>query len=229
MGGMNAAALDTVAVVGGTGKLGFALARRWAHAGIEVIIGSRDATRAAEAAARIRSVHPGSRARGAGNRDAAAGAAVVVVAVPYSSQQETLSDIRDVVAGKVVIDTTVPLMPPKVMRVQLPTEGCAANRAQALLGPDVRLVSAFHNVAAHRLESDAEVDCDVLVFGDDRDAREYGVRLAVAAGLRGLHAGVLANSAAGEAMTSVLIFMNKFYAADGAGVRVTGVVIGRAS
>lgn len=212
-----------VAVIGGTGKLGFALARRWARAGIAVIIGSREPARAEAAAARIRSDRPGSPVQGAGNLAAAAGADIVVVAVPYASQEQTLTEIRDAVAGKIVVDTTVPLVPPKVMRVQLPVEGSAAVRTLSLLGPGVRLVSAFHNVAAHRLETDDVVDCDVLVFGDDREARDAGVRLAVAAGLRGLHAGALANSAAAEAMTSVLIFMNKFYAADGAGIRLTGV------
>jgi NADPH-dependent F420 reductase len=214
--------MESVAVIGGTGKLGFALARRWARAGVEVIIGSRDPVRAQDAAAKIRDESPGASIRGASNRDAAASAALVVITVPYASQTATLGEIREAVAGKVVVDTTVPLVPPKVMRVQLPAEGCAANRAQGLLGPGVRLVSAFHNVAAHRMETDGEVDCDVLVFGDDKEARETGVRLAVAAGLRGLHAGALANSAAAEAMTSVLIFMNKFYAADGAGIRLTG-------
>jgi NADPH-dependent F420 reductase len=126
------------------------------------------------------------------------------------------------VAGKIVIDTTVPLMPPKVMRVQLPAEGCAAVRAHVLLGDNVSIVSAFHNVSAGRLATDEAIDCDVLVFGDKRDARQVAVDLAAAAGLRGLHAGVLSNSAAAEALTSVLIFLNKYYSVDGAGIRVSG-------
>jgi NADPH-dependent F420 reductase len=113
-------------------------------------------------------------------------------------------------------------MPPRVMRVQLPAEGSAAQRAQRLLGEGVRVVSAFHNVAAHKLATDAPVDCDVLVFGDERAARDVAIRLVEACGLRGLHAGALANSAAAEALTSVLIFLNKHYAADGAGLRITG-------
>ena len=129
-----------------------------------------------------------------------------------------------VAEGKIVIDTTVPLMPPKVARVQLPPEGSAAQRAQNLLGEDVRLVSAFHNVAAHKLATDQIVDCDVLVFGDDKPARAVAVELADCAGLRGLHAGVLANAAAAEALTSILIFINKNYKVDGAGIRITGAL-----
>jgi predicted dinucleotide-binding enzyme len=110
------------------------------------------------------------------------------------------------------------------MRVQLPAEGSAAQRAQQLLGADVSVVSAFHNVAAHKLATDEAVACDVLVFGDDPVARERGVQLARAAGLRGLHGGALANSAAAEALTSVLIFINKTYAVEGAGVAITGAL-----
>jgi hypothetical protein len=108
------------------------------------------------------------------------------------------------------------------MRVQLPPEGSAAVRAQQILGADTTVVSAFHNVAAHKLATAEAVDCDVLVFGDQKEARERVVALAAAAGLRGLHAGSLANSAAAEALTSILIFINKAYAVDGAGLRITG-------
>jgi NADPH-dependent F420 reductase len=210
-----------IAVVGGTGHLGSALARRWCRAGYRLVIGSRDAARAAEAAAGL-VPGPGGEARGATNPEAADAADIVVVCVPFASQEATLGEIRAVVSGKLVVDTTVPLMPPKVMRVQLPQEGSAAVRAQALLGADVTVVSAFHNVAAHRLATDAVVDCDVLVFGDKLDARARVVELARAAGLRGLHAGSLANSAAAEALTSILIFINKHYSVDGAGLRITG-------
>ncbi len=216
-----AAEESLIAVVGGTGNLGAALARRWVKAGLDLIIGSRDALRAAETAAHL-TRELGRRVDSASNRDAAERASLVVVTVPYAAQSATLTDIRPVVSGKVVLDTTVPLVPPKVMRVQLPEEGAAALRAQRLLGPSAVVVSAFHNVAAHRLATGESVDCDVLVFGDDRQARARVVRLAQAAGLRGLHGGPLANSAAAEALTSVLIFVNKTYAVDGAGVRLTG-------
>jgi len=216
-----AAEESLIAVVGGTGKLGAALARRWVKAGLDLIIGSRDAARAAETAALL-TRELGRRVESGSNHDAAERASVVVVTVPYGAQSATLTDIRPVVSGKIVVDTTVPLVPPKVMRVQLPQEGAAALRAQRLLGPSAVVVSAFHNVAAHRLATGENIDCDVLVFGDDRQARARVVRLAQAAGLRGLHGGPLANSAAAEALTSVLIFVNKTYAVDGAGVRLTG-------
>jgi 8-hydroxy-5-deazaflavin:NADPH oxidoreductase len=217
------AAEALIGVIGGTGKLGAALARRWAKSGLSVMIGSRDAARARDAAHVLaaevrRPVAAGS------NLEAAQAAQLLVVTVPYAAQAATLGEIRAAAAGKVLIDTTVPLMPPKVMRVQLPVEGSAAQRAQQLLGADVTVVSAFHNVAAHKLATDETVACDVLVFGDDPAARGRGVQLARAAGLRGLHGGPLANSAATEALTSVLIFINKTYAVDGAGVVITGAL-----
>lgn len=212
---------QTVAVVGGTGKLGLALARRWASAGVEVIIGSREAPRAAQAAAAL-SAETGASVRGDTNRAAAAAADLVVVTVPYASHAGVLADIAAVVAGKVVVDATVPLLPPKVMRAQMPAAGSAAQEAQALLGEQVSVVSAFHNVAAHKLAADAPVACDVLVFGDSKPAREQVVALVGALGLRGLHGGALANSVAAEALTSVLIFINRSYGVDGAGIRITG-------
>lgn len=212
---------QSIAVIGGTGQLGAAIARRLAKAGKSIIIGSRDPVKA-EAAARQLGAELGCEVAFGGNVAAAGAADVVILTVPFASQRMTLEDIRSSVSGKIVIDTTVPLMPPKVMRVQLPPEGSAAQRAQEILGDEVRVVSAFHNVAAHKLMTDALVECDVLVFGDDKAAREVVVGLVDACGLRGLHGGVLANSAAAEAMTSVLIFLNKSYAVDGAGVRITG-------
>lgn len=213
-------ASQKIAIVGGTGELGNAIARRLYLAGHAVILGSRDAARAAGAAAALGPA-PGM-ARGASNQDAAREADVIIVTVPFASQSEILSSIAPVVQGKLVVDTTVPLQPPKVMRVQLPPEGSAALRAQSLLGPGVMLCTAFHNVSAHKLASDREVDCDVLVFGDDKAARERVVEIVKACRLRGLHGGPLANSAAAEALTSVLIFMNKHYTVDGAGLRITG-------
>lgn len=218
---MTATDKPVIGVIGGTGHLGGALAGRWCQAGYRVVIGSRDAERA-RAAAAAHAPANGGEAVGATNLEASRAADIVVVTVPFASQGPTLAEIREAVSGKLVVDTTVPLVPPKVMRVQLPPEGCAALRAQALLGEGATVVSAFHNVAAHRLATDEPVDCDVLVFGEKREAREQVVELARAAGLRGVHAGSLANSAAAEALTSILIFVNKHYSADGAGLRITG-------
>jgi NADPH-dependent F420 reductase len=211
----------SVAVIGGTGKLGTAIARRLAKAGRKVIIGSRSAHSAAAAAAEV-----GFGLTGLANAEAALAGSIVIVTVPFAAQELTLSEIAPHVAGKIVVDTTVPLVPPKVMRVQLPPEGSAAQRAQKLLGPGVSVVSAFHNVAAHKLATDQDIDCDVLVFGDDPAARGQVVALVAQTGLRGIHGGALANSAATEAMTSVLIFINKTYQVDGAGIQITGQLIG---
>jgi NADPH-dependent F420 reductase len=210
---------EVIAVVGGTGKLGTAIAQRLAKAGRKVVIGSRS-SEAAESSA----VALGFGITGMTNAMAAQAADVIFVTVPFAAQDGTLAEIAPHVAGKLVVDTTVPLVPPKVMRAQLPVEGSAAMRAQALLGDGVTLVSGFHNVAAHKLVTDSDVDCDVLIFGDDKAARARVVVLAEAMGLRGLHGGALANSAAAEALTSVLIFLNKTYAVDGAGIRITGAL-----
>ena len=213
--------MTSIALIGGTGALGAAIARRLAKAGESVILGSRDPAKAAAAASALQA-ETGRPVQGLGNAEAAAAASIIIVTVPFASQETTLAEIASGCRGKIVVDTTVPLMPPKVMRVQLPLEGSAAVRAQKLLGEGVTVVSAFHNVAAHKLATDAIVECDVLVVGDERAAREQVLRLVAQCGLRGLHGGALVNSAAAEALTSVLIFLNKTYAVDGAGVRITG-------
>jgi NADPH-dependent F420 reductase len=217
-----------IAVVGGTGKLGAGLARRLAKAGYVLVIGSRDEGRAEQAAAELAADTSG-QVTGQANRAAAVAGDIVIVTVPFASQRAILEDIAPAVRGKIVVDTTVPLMPPKVARVQLPPEGSAARIARTILGEDVRLVAAFHNVAAHKLIQDIAIDCDVLVFGDEVAAREAVVELATAMELRGVHAGPLANAAAAEALTSVLVGINKRYKADSAGIRITGIDPGRAA
>lgn len=204
-----------IAVVGGTGHLGKAIARRLAKAGHDVAIGSRAAESAQVTAEELGGLAFGT------NADVAADKDFVIVTVPHAAQGATLQQIRAVVGDAIVVDTTVPLVPPKVMRVQLPAAGSAAMEAREHLGPEVRLVSGFHNVAAHILDTDDVVECDVLVFGDDVEARSAVVALAGDMGLRGLAGGALANSAAAEALTSILIYLNKTYAADGAGIRFT--------
>ena len=216
-------AKPTLAIIGGTGDLGTGLARRWAKAGYPLVIGSRTAEKAATAAADLSPLATGQKPRGMANLDAAKAGDVIVLTVPFASAAATLDEIKPAVAGKLVVDTTVPLMPPRVARVQLPPEGCAALAAQLRLGEGVRVVSAFHNVAAHKLQQlDMALDCDVLVFGDKAEDRDVAIKLAEALGVRGLHAGVLANSAAAEAMTSVIIGINRTYKVDGASIRITG-------
>jgi NADPH-dependent F420 reductase len=211
-----------LAVIGGTGALGTGLAMRWAAAGYPVIIGSRDAAKAEAAAAAIRPGGAAPPARGADNETAARAGEIVVVTVPFASHASTLEAICEAAVGKILVDTTVPLVPPKVATVQLPPEGSAAVAAQRLLGDAVRVVSAFQNVAAHKLQTGQTIDCDVLVCGNDRAARDIVIGLARSIGLRGVDAGPLANSAAAEALTSVLIGINRRYKIDGAGIRITG-------
>jgi NADPH-dependent F420 reductase len=210
--------LPAIAVLGGTGALGSALARRWAEAGYSVIIGSRDPDRAIATAVGI-----GLDVQGDGNVEAAMAAQIIILTVPYSSHAQTLEAIRPAVTGKIVVDAVVPLVPPKVSMVQLPEGGSAALEAQALLGPQVHVVSAFHNVGAAKLHAGGDVDCDVLVFGDDKGAREMVLMLARVAGMRGIDGGGLANSIAAEALTSVLIGINRRYKVSGAGIRITGI------
>lgn len=213
----------TVAIAGGTGALGGGLAWRLARAGYEVIIGSRSAERAVEAAAELAGETGNDRVTGEENGAAAARADMVIVAVPFAAHDRTLDDIADHVAGKIVVDTTVPLVPPKVSTVQLPEGNAAALRTAARLGDDATVVAAFQNVAAHKLKSDGGIGCDVLVCSNDKDAREAVVRLAGDIGLRGVHAGPLANAVAVESLTSVLIGINRRYKVDGAGIRITGL------
>lgn len=215
--------MQTISVIGGSGELGGGLAMRWAKAGLPVIIGSRDADRAAEVAARLNEAAGNDLARGMDNLAAAEAGDIVVLTVKFSHHSATLEALKDALQGKIVVDTTVPLVPPKVARVQLPPEGSAAVIAQALLGEDVQVVSAFQNVSAASLVSDAVPECDVLVTGANPDARQTVVELADAAGFRAWHAGPLENSAAAEALTSLLIFMNKKYQSDHAGICITGL------
>lgn len=213
----------TLSIIGGTGALGSGLAWRFARAGYPVVVGSRTADKAVQAAAEM-AARDDLKVIGMDNVAAARAGDIVFMTVPFASHQATLESIRDEVRGKVFVDTTVPLVPPKVMRVQLPADGCVAKRTQAYLGEEVRVVSAFQNVAAAHLQSDDAhlEDCDVLVSGNDADARELVVRMAGELGFKAWHAGSIENSAVAEALTSVLIFLNKRYGIDGAGIRISG-------
>jgi NADPH-dependent F420 reductase len=214
----------TIAVLGGTGKEGSGLALRWAHAGHRVIIGSRSPDRAMETAASINARTGKQNAEGADNLVAAKAADIVVLTVPYAAQLAALQEAKAALAGKILIDVTVPLVPPQVSRVQLPDGGSAVVKAQALLGETVRVVSAFQNVSAELLaEIGKPVDCDVLVCGDDREARAQVIALARDAGMRAFHGGPLANSVVAEALTSVLITINRQYKVKHSGITITGL------
>jgi NADPH-dependent F420 reductase len=151
-------------------------------------------------------------------------AAIAVLAVPYAAQISAAEEVRDLLSGKILIDVTVPLVPPKVERVQLPAGGSAVEALQRRLGSGVRVVSAFQNISStHLKDLSHRVECDVLVCADDVQARETVVQLAKSAGLRAWHAGPLANSAATEALTSLLIAINRCYKVPASGIRLTGV------
>jgi hypothetical protein len=213
-----------IAVLGGTGAQGNGLALRLAGAGHAVTIGSRDAARARAAAAEL-AARGNHTIAGSDNRAACEGAEIAILTVPYSAQRATVQEVRGQLAGKILIDATVPLAPPKVGTVQLPGGRSAVAAIQELVGADVRVVSAFQNVAATHLSDLAhEVECDVLVCGDDRPACEIAIGLCADMGLRGLYAGPIANSAAAEALTSVLITINRRYKVPGgAGIRITRI------
>jgi NADPH-dependent F420 reductase len=213
-----------IAVLGGTGAQGSGLALRLANAGHTVTIGSRDAARAQTAASEL-SARTGKPIAGADNRGAADAGEIVILAVPYAVERATVEAVLDRLQGKILVDATVPLVPPKVSVVQLPAAQSAVAAIQDLAGKTVRVVSAFQNVSAQHLSDlDHAVDCDVLVCGDDRDACDVVIGLCADIGLRGLYAGAIRNSAAAEALTSVLININRRYKVPGgAGIRITGI------
>jgi NADPH-dependent F420 reductase len=214
----------TIAVVGGTGAEGSAIALRLGHAGYRVIIGTRDSSKGARTIEELNGVLRRSVVQFAGNFEAARAAEIVVLTVPYSVQVATVKELSSALEHKILIDATVPLVPPKVSSVQLPAGGSAVAAVQQMLGDKVRVVSAFQNVAAHKLRDlEAEVECDVLVCGDDAGARELTLALIGKMGLRGLDAGPICNSAAAEALTSILIFLNRKYKIPGSGIKITGL------
>jgi NADPH-dependent F420 reductase len=203
-----------IALVGGTGREGRGLALRWKRAGHQIRIGSRDAEKG-----RARGTELG--VEGGDNQWAVDESEVVLVSVPYAAHEETLRSLR--LGGKILIDITVPLKPPHVMRVQLPEGRAAALEAQAIVGPETPVVAALHHVSSSVL-SDPEraVECDVLVCSDDENARTVAIHLIEELGARALDAGPLANAVALESLTPVLLHLNKRYK-GAAGIRFTGL------
>ena len=233
-------ARERIAIIGGSGDQGKGLALRWAIAGFDIVIGSRAADRAESAATDIRKLAVTRSSEvavsGALNGDAAGSAKIVVLTVPFAAQATTLSQIRERIgAGTVVVDVTVPLavaVGGKITQVLGVWDGSAAEQCarilspQTELGPELRIdvVSAFHNVSADLLEKlDSPVDCDVLVCGDRKAARER-IRPLVEAieGCRFVDAGPLANSRTVEAITALLVGINIRHKAH-AGLRITGL------
>ena len=201
-----------IGIVGGTGREGRGLAANWSK-NHDVFLGSRSPERAAEAAAKL-GLQGGSNAE-------ACDADVVLLAVPYSAHAATLTALEPHLRGKVLIDITIPLKPPKVRTVHLPQGQSAALEAQALL-PETTVVSTLHHVSSEHLAT-GDIDCDVLVCCDDKPTREQIMGLIEDLGVRALDAGRLRNSIALEALTPVLSHMNKRYKSTGTGLRITGL------
>ena len=216
--------LLTVAVLGGTGKEGKGLAYRWARAGYRVVIGSRTVEKAVAAANDITEMlGEGISVKGLGNLDAAREADIAVLTVPYAAHRDTLETLKGELKGKILVDVTVPLVPPKVATVQMPAAGSAAQEAKQIVGEDVQVCSAFQNISYEHLLDNADVECDVLVTGTSKEARAEVIRLVEAAGLRGWDAGPIENSVVVEGLTSVLIGINKKYSSTHAGIKITGI------
>jgi NADPH-dependent F420 reductase len=158
------------------------------------------------------------------NEDAARAADICVLTVPYSAQGPTLTQLRDILQGKILVDVTVPLKPPRVSHVNVPPGGSAGQEAQAILGEGVRVVSAFQNISSTHLSEDHDhIDCDVLICGDDKEAKAEVIALAEAAGMRGIDAGPLQNAVVVEGLTAVLIGINIRHKVKGAGIKITGI------
>ncbi|NJN80062.1 MAG: NADPH-dependent F420 reductase [Anaerolineales bacterium] len=215
--------LLSVAVLGGTGKQGKGLAYRWAQAGYHVLIGSREEESANNTANELKEIlGDGVSVAGVSNSQAAKEADIVVMSVPYSAHRSTLESVKDNVQGKILVDVTVPLVPPKVSKVQMPSAGSAAQEAKEILGDGVEVCAAFQNISYEYLMTDDEVACDVLVTGTSKEAREETLKLVQAAGMIGWDAGPIENSVVVEGMTSVLIGINKKYGSTHAGIKITG-------
>lgn len=214
--------VESIAILGGTGDLGGGLARQWSRAGYKILIGSRTLEKGEAAAKALLDEFPDLNVTGHENLAAATAADLVVLTVPFDHQLSTLETVKPGLIGKVLVDVTVPLVPPKVGTVQLPESGSAAVQAQNFLGDEVSVVSAFQNVGAMHLQEDHNIACDVLVTGNKRAARDTVIELVKAVGLKGWHAGPLANAAAAEALTSVLITINRHHGVEGSGIVITG-------
>jgi NADPH-dependent F420 reductase len=212
-----------IAVIGGTGKEGRGLALGWARAGEEVVIGSRSLEHAQQAAKEINAAVGRETASGLTNREAALSGHIVVLTVPYDAQEERLWDIRDEVRGKILVSVVVPIDMGNARRLREVPGGSAAEEAQTLLGPESRVVAAFQSISHDHLAKMGALDSDVLVCGDDAEARQEVIRLAALLGFRGLDAGPLRNARVVEGLTVLLLELNRRYKSRGAGIRVTGI------
>lgn len=212
---------EKIAILGGTGELGRGLALRFAKAGFDVLIGSRQEPRAVDAAVELNQMHVHKPIVGHENLAAAQMADIVFIAVPYENHAQIVEQIHSSVQQKLVVDVVVPLQPPNVSHVHIPEGGSVAATAQRMLGEAVKVVGAFHTISARKLISDDVITSDVLVFGNDKEACDRVVELAAMIGVGAVAGGPIGNSVAAEAMTAVLIHINKAYKVKGgAGIKV---------
>ncbi len=217
--------IKKIAVLGGTGKEGKGLAYRWAKAGLEVVIGSRLVEKANTAADELNEklANAQKSVKGMDNESAAKWCDLAVLTVPFSAHVPMITSLKSALVGKILIDVTVPLVPPKVTKVQMPAAGSAAQEAQQILGEETPVVSAFQNISYERLLNDEEVDCDVIVCGTGKAARAVVLDLVEKAGMKGWDGGVIENSVVIEGMTSILIGLNKQFEGRAAGIKITGL------
>jgi len=218
-----------IGILGGTGPEGSGLAYRWARAGEQIVIGSRDAKRAAETAAQLRARIGGTaRIEGADNAATVAQCEIVVLTVPFSGQATLLKQLKSLLKpGTIVIDTTVPLAatvggsPTRMLGVW---QGSAAEQTRELMPPGVSVTAAFHNLGAELLAGEGPVECDVLVCSDDEKAKQAAMELAEKIpGVRGLNGGKLENARIVESLTALLVGLNIRYKVHVAGIRFTGL------
>jgi NADPH-dependent F420 reductase len=214
----------TIGIIGGTGKEGKGLAYRWAKAGFTVFIGSRQFDKAQNAAADVnRLLGVEEQVKGIENEEVAKISDLLVITVPYAAHTSMCEFVKPYAQGKIVIDVTVPLVPPKVSRAQMPPEGSATKQAQLIMGENVQVVAAFQNISYEHLLEDEPVECDVIVCGGKKAAREIVISLVEAAGLVGWDGGTVENAMVIEGFTSILIGLNKQYAVSSAGIQITGI------
>jgi NADPH-dependent F420 reductase len=210
-------------ILGGTGKEGTGLALRLAKAGHGVVIGSRDAERARAKAAELARASAG-QVEGGTNREAAERGEIVIVAVPFAGHRALLEELRDALGSKIVVDTVVPLDFKARHAYAPPPEGSAAEEAQAVLGPGAKVVAALHQIAAHDLAMvERPIEADGLFAGDDAAAKERVAELIRLLGARPVDAGPLKNAPILEAITPLLIEINKRYKTKSSGIRITGI------
>ena len=213
-----------ISILGGTGKEGAGLAVRWAQAGHDIVIGSRDAERARAKAGELVGHSAGTRIQGLGNRDAAAAADIVVIALPANGLAATLPEVREACRGKVVVSTVVPLTFGGGRLFTPPPQGSSAEEAQELLGAEARVVAAFHHIAAHELSAtEHDIECDLLICGGDAEAKKQVSELGASMGLRAVDVGVLTNAGPLEGITAVLATINRRYKLKNSGIKITGL------